>query len=185
MPEGWTIFEAEATVADYLAMMKMELRGLSYDKSEHRRALASRVKRSDLAIDRKHMNVSAILGELGYPWIDGYKPYSNYQNLLRDVVVNQVAADGELNALVEAAVTAKPTVEDIPDVLGTVVPPPDFLPKSPKAESVDGPSIGRVDRNYLEQEARNRALGRAGEEFVLRYERTRLLSLPTLSHGKD
>jgi hypothetical protein len=177
MPEGWTIFEAEATVADYLAMLKMELRGLSYNKSEHRRALASRVKRSDLAIDRKHMNVSAILGELGYPWIDGYKPYSNYQNLLRDVVVNQVAADGELNALVEAAVTAKPTVEDIPDVLGTVVPPPDFLPKSPKAESVDGPSIGRVDRNYLEQEARNRALGRAGEEFVLRYERTRLLSL--------
>jgi hypothetical protein len=171
------MFEAEATVADYLAMLKMELRGLSYNKSEHRRALALRVKRSNLAIDRKHMNVSAILGELGFPWIDGYKPYSNYQNLLREVVVNQVAMDGELKAMVEAVVTAEPTVEDVPDILGTVVPPPDSLPKAPKTESAEGPPLGRADRNYLEQEARNSALGRAGEEFVLRYERTRLQSL--------
>jgi hypothetical protein len=171
------MFEAEATVADYLAMLKEELRGHPYNKSEHRRALALRVKRSDLAIDRKHMNVSAILGELGYPWIDGFKPYSNYQNLLREVVVSQVAMDDELKALVEAAVTAEPSVGDIPDVLNTVVPPPDFLPKTPKEESAEGPPIGRADRNYLEQEARNSALGRAGEEFVLKYERTRLLGL--------
>ena len=177
MPEGWSTFEAEATVADYLAMLKKELRGFSYNKSEHRRALALRVKRSDLAIDRKHMNVSAILAELGYPWIDGYKPYSNYQNLLREIVVNQVAMDGELNALAEAVATAGPTTEEVPDVLGTLVPPPEPLPKSPKAASDREPPPGKAVRNYLEQEARNNALGRAGEEFALKYERLRLLSL--------
>jgi hypothetical protein len=123
------------------------------------------------------MNVSAILGELGYPWIDGYKPYSNYQNLLREVVESQVAMDSELKAFVEAVVTAEPTVPDVPDVLDTVIPPPDRLCETPKAASIEGPPIVSVDRNYLEQEARNSALGRAGEEFVLRYERTRLLSL--------
>jgi hypothetical protein len=177
MPEGWSMIEAEATVADYLAMLKKELRGLPYNKSEHRRALALRVKRSHLAIDRKHMNVSAILGELGYPWIDGYKPFSNYQNLLREIVVSQVAMDDELNALAEAVATAVPTAEEVPDLLGTLVSPPEPLPKAPKAASANGPPPGTLNRNYLEQEARNSALGRAGEEFVLRYERSRLLSL--------
>src|SRR5208282_4223460 len=69
------------------------------------------------------------------------------------------------------------SVGDIPDVLNTVVPPPDFLPKAHKVEFAKGPPIGRADRNYLEQEARNSALGRAGEEFALKYERTRLLNM--------
>ncbi len=177
MAEGWTRFEVEATVADYRAMLKSELRSEAYNKSAHRRSLVQLIKRSDLAIDRKHMNISAILCELGRPWIDGYKPYSNYQGLLREVVVRQVSQDAELNALIEATITAVPTGPDPEDILSTVVAPPDRLPKPQKVEAEARPRSKSKDRDFLAEEERNSALGRAGEEFVLKYERARLLNL--------
>jgi hypothetical protein len=177
MPEGWSRFEVEATVADYFVMLKMELRGVPFNKSAHRRALSVHVKRSHLAIDRKHMNVSAILSENGYPWIDGYKPYPNWQKLLREIVVNRLSGDEELKALIESVITEEPKTREISDLLRSVVAAPVRLPKPPKTEIADGLPNGGVKRNYLEQEARNSALGRAGEEFVLQYERSRLASL--------
>jgi hypothetical protein len=85
--------------------------------------------------------------------------------------------DDELNAMAEGLATAVPTAEEVPDLLGTLVPPPEPLPKAPKATPANGFPPGASNRNYLEQEAHNSALGRAGEQFVLRYERTRLLRL--------
>lgn len=39
--------------------------------------------RSPGAIEFKHANISAILIEIGFPYLDGYKPRGNYQELLR------------------------------------------------------------------------------------------------------
>jgi hypothetical protein len=83
LPQDWSREEVEATVADYFAMLDQELRGLDYSKTQHRRALSLLVnQRTDAAIERKHQNISAILRELGFPYIFGYKPLPNYQQLL-------------------------------------------------------------------------------------------------------
>jgi hypothetical protein len=65
----------------------------SHNKSAHRRALSGKLDgRSDGSIGRKHQ-ISAILIELGYPYIVGYKPLCNCQNLLAEVVAPRVATD--------------------------------------------------------------------------------------------
>src|SRR5882724_697426 len=87
MPEDWSIDEVEATVAAYFEMLDQELRGSSFNKSDARRQLRAILnKRSEGAIERKHQNISAILIELGFPYVRGYKPLSNYQRLLYEVV---------------------------------------------------------------------------------------------------
>ena len=87
MSDHWSQEEVEATVSDYLEMLAMELRGQSFNKAEHNRILLSRLnQRSRGAIERKHQNISAVLIDLGYPYIDGYKPLFNYQELLYRVV---------------------------------------------------------------------------------------------------
>ena len=83
MALDWTREEVEATVADYLAMLSAEHIGQEYSKAEHRRRLGKLLNnRSDGAIERKHQNISAILIELCLPYVDGYKPLRNTEQLL-------------------------------------------------------------------------------------------------------
>ena len=91
MSAAWTRVEVEATVADYFHMLTQELAGQAYNKTEHRRALSRKLaRRSDAAIELKHQNISAALLALGCPWISGYKPRRNFQNLLFQVVQQSV-----------------------------------------------------------------------------------------------
>ena len=84
----WSRVEVEAIVADYVAMLTAELRREPYSKTAHRRALAPLLDaRSDGAIERKHQNISAVLIELGFPYIFGYKPLGNYQADGRDRLI--------------------------------------------------------------------------------------------------
>ena len=54
--------------------------------------MAGKLKnRSEGAIERKHQNISAVLIELGCPYISGYKPLGNYQGLLAEVIADQIA----------------------------------------------------------------------------------------------
>ncbi len=74
MPRDWSEFEVEAVVADYFAMLLKELRGEQYSKTQHSRALMKLLDgRSDGSVEFKHQNISAILIELGYPYIEGYR----------------------------------------------------------------------------------------------------------------
>ena len=68
----WSRLEVEAIVADYFAMLGKELQDIPFSKTTHRRAIARMLHgRSDSSIELKHQNISAILIELGYPYIDG------------------------------------------------------------------------------------------------------------------
>ena len=79
MPETWSPAEVAATVADYLDMLELELRHAPYNKRDHNRNLLQQLKgRSAGAIEFKHCNISAVLNEIGYPSIDGYKPCDNF-----------------------------------------------------------------------------------------------------------
>lgn len=85
--QPWSRAEVESIVDDYFDMLGMELSGRRYAKSQHRAALVERLPgRSEGSIEFKHCNISAVLSESGRPIIDGYKPRTNIQELLRIVV---------------------------------------------------------------------------------------------------
>ncbi|MGH7967823.1 MAG: DUF3883 domain-containing protein, partial [Limisphaerales bacterium] len=94
MSDAWSIEEVEAAVADYFAMLAKELRGAAYSKAEHNRQLQKLLSgRGRGSVERKHQNTSAVLIELGFPYIEGYKPLGNYQELLRKVVRERLSLD--------------------------------------------------------------------------------------------
>src|SRR5215831_4706811 len=107
-------------------MLSKELRREPFNKAEHNRALQRLLnKRSHGAVERKHQNISAILIEAGYPYIDGYKPLGNYQQLLEDVVLDRLAAATQLQTMV-ATVVEQPAAEvpPIDDLLAIQVDAP-------------------------------------------------------------
>lgn len=173
MARDWSRTEVTATVADYFQMLGKELRAETYSKREHGRKLQRMLdQRSEGAIEFKHGNISAILIELGFPYIDGYKPRRNYQELLREEIVarleREVALVEAAQSVVDDPVAAAPSLSSI---AGVFVPPP--VREASSSMVRERPSAARhVD--YLEREARNAALGTAGEMFVLEVEHRRL-----------
>jgi hypothetical protein len=173
----WSREEVEATVADYFAMLEAELAGTRYDKTEHRRQLLPMLDaRSEGSIEFKHQNISAVLIALGFPYISGYKPRSNYQHLLYEVVSDRLASNRGLVALVEADADRAVSVPTAEGILKALTDPPKPTTPGPHA-SEKIPHFLPRPVNYLEREARNRALGLAGEEFVINFERARLINL--------
>lgn len=172
--DDWTREEVEATVADYLSMLADELSGQPYVKTEHRRRLMPLLRdRSEQSVEFKHANISAVLIDLGFPYISGYKPRGNYQRLLREVVADRLAGDHAIQQLAAADATSSSSIPKVLDILKVVTDPPKPLHHVSEAGTF-GTSLGV---NYLEIEARNRALGLAGEEFVLLFEKARLVSV--------
>lgn len=160
-------------------MLTSELLGESYNKAEHNRQLQRLLAdRSAQAIEFKHANISAVLIEMGLPYISGYKPRSNYQQLLRDEIEQRLEKEPELfltvSQVVEAPATDVPEIADLQDL---IVPIP---PRERREHTYERPLPKlRASRriNYLEREARNASLGLAGERFVLDVEHRRLWQL--------
>src|SRR5690606_2067008 len=102
--QDWTLEEVRAIVADYFEMLRYEANGLPYNKSEHNAALQTRLQsRSKASIEMKHQNISAIRDQLGLPYIQGYKPRSNVQELLQEVVSAEVQRSrAELLKIIDA-----------------------------------------------------------------------------------
>jgi hypothetical protein len=177
--EVWIRMEVEAVVADYFSMFSKELRLEPYKKVAHLHALSKLlINRSKGSIEFKHQNISSVLIDLGFPYITGYKPRSNYQQLLFEVVQEQLIVNRELENVVRKAVDAPAAKSQVLDVLQCLVAAPELqlpIPTLRIAEAVKN-RYGR-SINYLEREARNSSLGLAGEEFVLLFERTRLENL--------
>jgi hypothetical protein len=169
----WSRLENEAIVADYLDMLEQELRGEPVNKTERRRQLAPLLDdRSDGSIEFKRANVSAALIELGYAYIDGYKPRSNYQDALLSAVQEQLAARPALAELMRMQAAEPAVVPSVEDLLARMVEAP-TSEKAPSRRVAEPPRTARV--NYLALEAANSSLGRAGEEFVINFERARLI----------
>lgn len=171
---AWTRREVELVVSVYLHMLRMQLMGQTPNKAEHNRQLQAMLPaRSKASIEYKHCNISAVLVELGVPPLVGYKPLFNYQQLLMVVVSESIGKDSRLD---EAALRQVETPAEAP-LLDSferfVVAPPEGqrLSTYDRAEVHDRKL---VMRDYLQREARNRSLGSAGEELVMRYEAQRL-----------
>lgn len=170
----WSQEEVEACVADYLQMLTLELNGQRYSKTEHANALLSRLDgRNRASVEFKHANISAVMIALGYPFITGYKPRGNFQALLVDVVGAQLSTNHEAQLAAQAAVLRPAVAAAVTDGDNVWVQAP--KPAQVKETSASYlPKFSAVRRDYLEQEARNRSLGRAGELFVVELEARRL-----------
>ena len=167
--------EVEAIVADYVQMLALELGGQAFNKTAHRRELVKLlVGRTESSIEFKHCNISAVLIELGFPYIRGYQPRVNFQQLLAEVVATQVSEFSLLDKAALAAVeqpAALATHIDIDFAKVKVEAPV----RQVSAQASLPPSFAAMKRNYLEREGHNRSLGLAGEEFVVDFERWRLV----------
>lgn len=182
MANDWSEAEVEAAVADYFAMLRQELAGQKYNKTKHRHALMERLNnRSNGSVELKHQNISAVLIETGIPYVNGYKPRSNYQRTLLPAAVQRyLSANPDLLEAIDFDAAVVPDIPSVDDILAALESPPD--PESSRTRSVAEPRViyNPSSRNYLEREARNQLLGEAGEQFVINYERARLIHA-----GKD
>ena len=171
----WSREEVEAIVADYLTMLTLELAGQSYNKTQHRKLLQAKLnKRSAASIEFKHCNISAAMIDLGFPYIRGYQPRSNYQTLLGIVVEAQVCRDQSLDEVALAAVRQPAITPVQADFQKVKTAAPSRHDTRALSEPQHPLSFKAAKRDYFEREAQNRLLGLAGEEFVVLFEHWRL-----------
>jgi hypothetical protein len=167
----WGEDELDAILVDYFAMLAEEIAGRAYVKARHSAELMQRIGRTHRSVEFKHMNISAVLSELGLPTIRGYKPKPNYQGAIIGAVERYLAGNPEIESLVEAAVPREQRAMEEAAMLYEEQPP--LRGQVPWARD---PNMERIVRKFDPgvRDARNRALGLAGERLVFDAERRRL-----------
>ncbi len=175
MGNDWTDKEVELTIEDYFSMLKLELLNKPYNKTISRKALAQLLNnRSHGSIEFKRQNISAVLMVLGLPYIKGYKPLHNYQQIINKKLVDYIQKEKE-NLISH--------FDHFAQNIGVVEISPDFnkiLSAPPEIQMVDEPSVDYQRRpikiNYIEKEQQNVTLGLKGEELIFKYEKWRLIN---------
>jgi len=156
-------------------MLRAELSRQPYVKSHHSAVLMQQLGRTHRSVEFKHQNISAVLEEMGLPWIVGYKPKRNYQASIfgaidRYLSANQEVVYHQLPPIVLLAADDGATFVDAPKL---------------EIQSTRPWQLERLVRKFdpVERDLRNRSLGRAGEEFVLEIEKKKFekLQRPDLS----
>ena len=175
MPEDWSTNEVEAIIGNYFGMLSAELAGEEYSKTSRRRVLAPQLNhRSDGSIEFKHANISAVLVGYGLPYIDGYKPRGNYQQLLEQVVLEYLASAPQFfQDLLNSPVLDPREKPPVPATGLASIQEPAPDPIEP-TKRVWTPDARVVPVDFVRRDAENRHLGRLGEEFVMELERRRL-----------
>lgn len=179
MNNDWTNIEVEFIIADYFSMLEDELRGKLINKTVHRNGLKKLLNgRSDGSIEFKHQNISAVLIKLGLPFIKGYKPKWNYQQILEDLIINYIS---QLKPALEETFNsfAEVKVSDLHHInYNSLVERPPI--RHWMALELNIPYDRKpIKINYLAREQGNTALGILGEELVINFEKWRLNN-----HGK-
>jgi hypothetical protein len=161
----WKDDELDAIVADYFAMLESDLADRSYVKSRHSEALMAKIGRTHRAVEFKHQNISAALDELGMPWIPGYIPKRNYQQAIFPAIDRFLSRNREVLDFVPSDVSGQIATSDV------FVEPPAL-----RGGEILPVGLQRLVRKFdpVERDYRNRALGKAGEAFVVDVERRKL-----------
>ena len=160
---GWANAEIQQTVNAYFTMLRAELSGQPYRKTEFNREVQAATGRSHGAVEFKFANISAVLRDIGLPYVLGYQPRGNYQGALRAEAERFLARDPEIPRLLEEM-----PAPDLPPTVQLVeADPPVMTPPSPS-----GRGRTTVGVDYLERQTRNRDVGLKGERLVVDHERT-------------
>jgi hypothetical protein len=173
MNEDWTQYEVGLIVEDYFNMLQLELRQEKYNKTEYRKGLLSLLgNRSNGSIEFKHQNISAVLRAMGLPFIKGYKPLANFQQLLWDKVADylkdhHIILEQDFERFADTSRVETFTKIDFETIIDT----------EPEISEIkeDEPAYRPIKINYLEKEQNNRNLGEEGEKLVIAYEQFRLI----------
>lgn len=163
----WRDDELDLIVADYFSMLSAELSGKPYIKSRHSTALMASTGRSHRSVEFKHQNISAVLDELGMPWIPGYKPKTNYQNAIFDAIDRYLTAH---ESILKPAPRQQPVAPEPSHIFVDAPvrgPGPETIPQKLRQLIT---KFDPVERDHL-----NRSLGKAGESFVVEIEKRRLI----------
>jgi len=173
-PADWTDEQNDAIVADYFAMLADDEAGRAYNKAEHNRRLQARIDRPRGSIEYKHQNISAVLKGLGEDWIPGYKPAFNFQTSLVDAVARWLARHPDWLSPVNRAGLG--VTRSVREATPLWIGPPPTVSNAPPPEEWE--QMQAVARRFdvAERDARNRALGKAGEARVLDHERSTLIA---------
>lgn len=164
----WTAAEIDLIVADYFEMLALELARKPFVKAHRNQALQALLGRKRTSIEFKHQNISAVLQQLGLPWISGYKPMANFQRALLDAIERLLPMHGdilltsELPARTEFAETGELYFES----------PPQLAP----ATEIGNEALENLVRKFdpAARDERNRTLGEKGEERIFHSEQARL-----------
>lgn len=173
---NWSDQENDVTVADYFDMLHKELSGIEFSKTAHRRALMPQVDRAEGAIEFKHQNISAILLGLGHPWINGYKPASNYQAALLESVVRYLNVQPLQFGVAPRISAPTQSFADVQNRTLWIGPPPTHSNALPTVDLAKAKAVAEKF-DVAERDARNRQLGYAGEELVVAHERASLTAI--------
>jgi hypothetical protein len=167
----WSTAENAVLVRAYLEMLRRELSGQEYSKTQFRRDLDAQIERGNGAIEYKLQNVSAALYEINHPFIRGYKPAKNLQQALREEVLRQLDTARDIEKLAFEALR-KTEPRSSADLIWSE-------PDAPVIELDDRPyGIAHPRRiDFVRIDAENHSLGLAGEVAVLDRERTHLTAL--------
>ncbi|MFT3705685.1 MAG: DUF3883 domain-containing protein [Agriterribacter sp.] len=176
MNTDWSEEEVRLIVEDYFKMLSLEIDNNQYNKSQHRRTLLPLLnERSPGAVEFKHQNISAALIKMGLPFIKGYKPLFNYQ---KEIIEKEISDFIKMNRLFLESEFEKFSTAKTPFTLKqTEINFENVLNDEPVSSQLEDsePIYRPIKINYLEKEQNNRSLGEAGEEFVLNYEKWRLI----------
>lgn len=202
----WSVEELDAIVAEYFAMLAAQAAGERFVKAERARALDRRIGRGHKSIEFKHMNISAVLAELGMPNIRGYRPMSNYQRAIFPAVERYLDANPQaweigdaawpMTALAPARGPEQTAWDRVRDVRTSLEADARGFRESGGGRSPhielseeDAPAPGgrraprpegleRLVRKYdpAARDHRNRTLGLLGEEKVFRHEVAKLVA---------
>jgi hypothetical protein len=165
----------------YFSMLFAELKGNDHIEADRPTKVgASKGHRSDLALETRYQNISAILlYKYELPYVQRYQPSTSYpKNLegLEDAVAKYVKDHlKEIKKLVDLA--QNPPGPETPDPELDLQ---SILVNPPQMPIIDEPPPRSITRrppgfDYAKREANNRSLGRAGEQFVFKYEKQRLV----------
>jgi hypothetical protein len=170
----WTDQQNDAIVANYFAMLAEDEAGRPYSKAEHNRRLQEAIGRPRGSIEYKHQNISAVLKGLGEDWIPGYKPAFNFQGSLVDAVARWLATHPTWLSPETRLSLAGGSSSRVQETPALWIGPPPTLGNAPPPDELE--QMQHIARRFdvAERDARNRALGRAGEERIVRHERSSL-----------
>jgi hypothetical protein len=146
-------------------MLAAEQERRAYVKSRHSEVLMAQIRRTHRSVEFKHQNISAVLEEMGLPWIPGYKPKRNYQNAIFGAIDRYLTEHPQI-------LEGKAPSQSLPAQPGQILVTPPTL----QIDEETPVGLQRLVRKYdpVARDYRNRALGKAGEEFVVAFEQRQL-----------
>lgn len=170
MARDWSATENRAVVTAYFDMLRQEMAHQPYSKAAARRAVMSKIDRSEGSVEYKMQNVSAALQLLHCPFIDGYKPAMNLQSDLMNEVRHRLDTDEELLSLMTESIKSTPAPRL--DLVWAEIEPP-AAADPPADPSFD---FEPMPIDFVRLEESNRKLGLVGEQAVLVRERSQLIA---------